>query len=46
MTNLDHGTTSSDDPGSWTAAIFIGLVLLAAVLFTVYVLVWDGGAHT
>jgi hypothetical protein len=28
------------------AAIFVGLVLLAAILFTVYVLLWDGGAAT
>ena len=32
--------------GSWIPAIFFGLVILAAILFTLYVLLWNGGAHT
>jgi hypothetical protein len=37
---------ASDNDGSWSAAIFVGLVFAAALLFTLYVLLWDGGAHT
>jgi hypothetical protein len=29
--------------GSWGGAIFVGLVLLAAALFTAYILLWNGG---
>jgi hypothetical protein len=35
-----------DDGGSWTAAIIIGLWLVAAVLFTLYFLLWGGGENT
>ena len=41
----NEASASSEDRGSWIAAIFVGLVLVAAILFTVYVLLWDGGAH-
>lgn len=33
-----------DDRGPWTAAIIIGLILLVALLFTAYILLWDGGS--
>jgi hypothetical protein len=32
--------------GWWIAATFFSLVLVAAILFVMYVLLWDGGAHT
>jgi hypothetical protein len=28
------------------AATFVAIGLVAAILFTLYVLLWDGGAHT
>jgi hypothetical protein len=37
---------SAENPGSWFPAIFFALVILAAILFTLYALLWDGGAHT
>jgi len=37
---------SQQNTGSWNAAIFVGLVVVVAALFTLYVLLWDGGAHT
>lgn len=46
MTDLDEGQAPSEDTGSWNAAIFVGLLLVAAIFFTLYVLLWDGGAHT
>ena len=46
MTYSDEGPASPENDGSWTAAIFIGLVLVAAVLFTLYFLLWDGGGNT
>jgi hypothetical protein len=42
----DEGPTSPDDGGSWTAAIFVGLMLVAAALFTLYFLLWDGGGNS
>jgi len=39
----DHHAAWSENRGSWNAAIFVGLVLVAAALFTLYVLLWDGG---
>ena len=46
LTYNDEGPAGTDDGGSWTAAIFIGLTLVAAVLFTLYLLLWDGGGNT
>jgi hypothetical protein len=45
---MDQGdnATSAGDRGWWIAAIFVGGVLVLAILFAVYVLLWDGGAHT
>jgi hypothetical protein len=35
------------DPNAWkVAAIVIGVSLLLGLLLAVYVLAWDGGAHT
>jgi hypothetical protein len=39
-------SASTGNTGSWFAAMFFGLVILAAIVFTLYVLLWDGGAHT
>jgi hypothetical protein len=41
-----EGTASSEDRGFWIATIFVGFVFVAAILLTLYVLLWDGGAHT
>ena len=46
MTYNDEQPTSPEDDGSWNAAIIIGLMLVAAVLFTLYFLLWDGGGNT
>jgi hypothetical protein len=46
LTDSNEIPASREDRGSWIAAIFVGLVLVAAILFTAYVLLWDGGAHT
>jgi len=45
-TDLTQEAGSREDSGSWNGVIFLALVLLLAILFTVYVLAWDGGAHT
>jgi hypothetical protein len=45
LTHSDENP-ASDNSGTWNAAIFVGLVLAAALLFALYVLLWDGGAHT
>jgi hypothetical protein len=42
----DEGTASPEDRGWWIAAIFVILTLVVAMLFVVYVLLWNGGAHT
>ena len=44
--DLPQEPASPEDSGSWTGVIFLALVLVAAILFTVYVLAWDGGGHT
>ena len=46
MTESNEGPASRDDGGSWYAAIFFGVLVAAAILFTLYELLWDGGAHT
>lgn len=46
MTYGNEGPASRDDDGSWFAALFFGLTVAAAILFTVYVLLWDGGGNT
>jgi hypothetical protein len=33
---------SVEGRGSWGAAIFVGLTLLAAALFVAYILLWNG----
>jgi hypothetical protein len=44
--DLTQETGSPERSGSWTGVIFLALVLVLAILFTVYVLAWDGGGHT
>ena len=46
LTDSNEGPASRADHGSWNAAIFVALLLVMAILFTAYVLLWDGGAHT
>jgi len=46
MTETNEGPATRDDEGSWFAALFFGVTIAAAILFTLYVLLWDGGAHT
>ena len=40
--DLTQEPGSPEDSGSWTGVIFLALVLVAAIFFTVYVLAWDG----
>jgi len=44
----DHSEepASSSDTAFWIAVIFVGAGIVFALLFTIYVLAWDGGAHT
>ena len=43
---LDDGTTGPD-PNAWLIVLaFVGLAVLLAILLAIYVLAWDGGAHT
>jgi len=46
MTESNDQPTLRDNGRSWFPAVFFGVVVLAAILFTLYVLLWDGGAHT
>jgi len=46
LTESGEGPASPDDHGSWNAAIFVAVALVMAILFTAYVLLWNGGAHT
>jgi hypothetical protein len=46
LTASDQGPASAGSSGFRIAAIYFGLVILAGLLFTLYVLLWDGGAHT
>jgi hypothetical protein len=46
LTYRDEGPASPEKDGSWNAAIFVGLLLVAAVVFTLYFLLWDGGGNT
>ena len=43
MAASSAGPEPQEGGGSWNAAIFVGLVLVVAALFTAYVLLWDGG---
>ena len=47
-TSLDRseGTAPPEDNAWWIAAIFVALVLVVGFLLALYVLAWDGGAHT
>jgi hypothetical protein len=44
---MDHDeSSSSEGRGWWIAVIFVGGSLALAILLALYVLLWDGGAHT
>jgi hypothetical protein len=45
LTYSDEGP-ASENGGSWNAAIFVGVVFVAAALFTLYIVLWDGGGNT
>ena len=47
-TSLDRseGTEPPEDRAWWIAAAFVAFVLVVGLLLAVYVLAWDGGAHT
>ena len=45
MAHGDDGSAAPDDQGFRIAVIFIGFVLLVAVLFALYFLLWDGGGN-
>jgi hypothetical protein len=42
----DDGEGWSDVHGFQIALVFFGLTVLAAILLAIYVLAWNGGAHT
>jgi len=44
--DLHEGEVPPEDGGWKIAVMFVGFALVVAILFTVYVLAWDGGAHT
>jgi hypothetical protein len=46
LTYSDEKPASAENDGTWIAVIFVGFVLVAAVLFTLYFLLWDGGGNT
>ncbi len=45
-TDLDESGAPPHDRAWLIALVFVGTAFLLAVLFTIYVLAWDGGAHT
>ena len=45
MTDHDVDPGPDDDLGFKIAVTFFGLVILAAALFTLYFLLWDGGGN-
>ncbi len=47
-TSLDRseGIAPPEDRAWWIAAAFVALILFLGLLLAVYVLAWDGGAHT
>jgi hypothetical protein len=45
-TSLDDGTSMPEGRAFQIALIFFGVTILLAILFAIYVLAWDGGAHT
>ena len=44
--DLSERTPPPEDNAWWIAAIFVALVFVVGALLAVYVLAWDGGAHT
>jgi hypothetical protein len=44
--DLSEGSASSEDRAWRIAALFVAFVLVVGFLLAVYVLAWDGGAHT
>jgi hypothetical protein len=46
VTHSDESPTPDADLGFKIAVLFIGLLMLAAALFTLYFLLWDGGGNT
>jgi hypothetical protein len=45
VTHTDENPTPDADLGFKIAVLFVGLLLLAAALFTLYFLLWDGGGN-
>ena len=45
MTHTDENPTPDDDLGFKIVALYVGLLILAAILFTLYFLLWDGGGN-
>jgi hypothetical protein len=44
--DLPEGSAPPDDNAWRIAAVFVAVVLLFGALLALYVLAWDGGAHT
>jgi hypothetical protein len=43
---LSHGAAPAEDRAWQIVAAFVVMVLLLGALLALYVLAWDGGAHT
>ena len=43
MTHSDANPAPDDDLGFKIAVLFVGFCIVAAALFTLYFLLWDGG---
>jgi len=46
VTHSDEEPAAADNDGARIAVIFVSFLLVAAVLFTLYFLLWDGGGNT
>lgn len=44
--DVHESAAPPDDRGWLIALLFVGAALVLAILFAVYVLAWEGGAHT
>ena len=46
MTHSDEEPTAERNDGARIAVLFVGFCIVAAALFTLYFLLWDGGGNT
>jgi hypothetical protein len=46
MTDGTEIEAAPSNHASWYPALFLGLFVAIGILFALYALLWDGGAHT